>query len=266
MISELLNSYSYARKVVTHGGYDYIYVSPHLDDVAFSCGGTICAHTMQGLHTLVVTLFAGDPQPPFSPLAQACHQFWQVAEDASPYQIRKMEDEQAMAALDVDYVWLNWLEVIYRLPDLTDFSDINTYHANDPILPALRQWLGDVHAAYPRAMIVMPLAIGGHQDHRVLFQAARDVLEHDTLLFYEDFPYVAYLPEEAKDLAWSHHLTPLEVDISHCLEQRIQVAGFYQSQLAMLFYPPSSFRDMIREYARVGETHRFVERYWKFSR
>jgi LmbE family N-acetylglucosaminyl deacetylase len=257
-----------AKQVTKLAKYDYIYLSPHFDDVVFSCSGTICSQKAQGIQVLVATLFAGDPQPPFSPLAQACHQLWQIPEGTPPYHIRKAEDEKAMSALGVEYVWLNWLEAIYRVPDLSDLSEINDHRANvhhDPIFPILSQWLVDLHAAYPNATIVVPLGVGGHRDHRIILQAALNVLDHAILLFFEDFPYVAYLPEEAMALVRSYNLVPLEVDISHCLEQRIHAASFYQSQHAMLFYPPSSFRDMIQEYTHKAKQHHFVERYWKFS-
>ena len=173
-----------------------------------------------------------------------------------------------MAVLGVDYVWLNWLEAIYRVPDLFSFSDLNSSSANlqcDPMLPLLRQWLVDLSAAYPRAKIVVPLSVGGHRDHWVTCQAAFDVLDHATLLCFEDFPYVAYLPEQAKELAKSYDLVPLEVDISPYVEQRVQAAGCYQSQHAMLFYPASSFGDVIGEYACRGGRERCVERYWRFA-
>lgn len=266
--SDLLKDYSYTGQAITHKDYDYIYISPHFDDVTFSCSGTILVYKAQGLRVLIVTLFAGDPQPPFSPLAQACHQLWQVAKDVPPYQIRRVEDEKAMSALGVDYLWLNWLEVIYRFPDLSDFSDINSCNADfhhEPIFSTLRRWFVDLHAAYPGATIVVPLGVGGHRDHRITFQAALNALDRATLLFFEDFPYVAYLPEETTELVRSYNLAPLEVDISHYLEQRIHAAGLYESQQTMLFYPPSSFRDLIREYAHVCDQHNFVERYWKFS-
>lgn len=266
MDSEFFKRYSYARETVTCKNYDYIYLSPHLDDVAFSCSGTICAYKAQGLRVLVVTLFAGNPQPPFPPLAQACHQLWQIPEGTAPYQMRQEEDEKAMLALGVDFLWLNWLDVIYRVPDLADFSDINSYESDflhDPVFPILQQWLRDLHTAYPGATIVVPLGVGGHRDHRIVFHAALNVLDHTMLLFFEDFPYVAYHPEEIMELVRLYDLAPLEIDISHCLEQRIHITGFYQSQHAMLFYPPSSFRDMIRESAQVGEQNHFIERYWR---
>lgn len=267
--AELLEKYSYAGKAITCDDYEYIYLSPHLDDVAFSCSGAICTYRAQDRHVLAVTLFAADPQPPFPPLARACHQIWQVPEGVSPYQMRRAEDEKAMTALDIDYLWLSWPEVIYRAPDLSNFSELNGVQIDihrDPIFPLLCQWLGDLQATYPQATIVVPLGVGGHRDHRLLFQAALNVLDRATLLFFEDFPYAAYLPEETRRLVRLHNLVPLEVDISSCLEQRIQAASFYESQHAMLFYPPSAFRALIREYAHAGPHNRFSERYWRFAR
>ena len=268
MTSELFRNYAYAKKAVTHEDYNYIYISPHLDDVTFSCSGAMCTYEAQGLHTLVVTLFAGQPQPPFPPLAQACHQIWQIPEDVPPYQIRQAEDEKAMSALGVDYLWLNWLEVIYRVTDLSNLSEINDDNADfqhDPIFPTLCQWLADLHATYPSATIVVPLGVGAHRDHRITFHAALNALDPATLLFFEDFPYAAYLPEEITELVRSYKLVPQEVDISCYLEQRIHATSFYQSQHAMLFYPSSSFPEMIREYAHRAKQDRFVERYWKFA-
>jgi len=267
MTLELRKKYSYAKENVTHKKYDYIYLSPHLDDVSFSCSGAICHSIQQGLQVLIVTIFAAEPRPPFSPLAQIFHQFWQIPEDTSPYQIRKKEDEEAMRALGVDYVWLDWLDVIYRDSTLSQFSDLNDYEtlfSHDPAFPLLQEWLIDLHATYPDATIVAPLGIGGHRDHCIVFQAALQSLEHASLAFFEDFPYAAYSPEKIPELAQLHSLSPFEVDISHYLEQRIYATSLYQSQHPILFYPSSSFPEIIKGYTQ-KEDH-FVERFWRFPR
>ncbi|WP_165423160.1 PIG-L deacetylase family protein [Ktedonosporobacter rubrisoli] len=262
----IFEDYSYTKAVITNDAYDFIYISPHLDDVAFSCSGTICSHRAQGLHILVVTLFTGDPKPPFSPLAQTYHRLWQVPEDTSAYQARKAEDEKAMLALETDYLWLDWREVIYRITDLANLSEVNDYTVlcqHDPLFPQLCQWFIDLQAAYPNSTIVGPLGTGGHRDHRLIFQAALSVIDPDSLLFFEDFPYAAYLPGETFELAKAYKLEKLEIDISPYLEQRIHVTSLYQSQLATLFYPPSAFRNLIREYTAGGGQQSFIERYWK---
>jgi len=90
MVPHFFNIYPYTEKVITHPAYDYIYLSPHLDDVVFSCSGNIYCHRQKGLHTLIVTFFTADPHPPFSSLAQDFHDLWQVPEE-DPYGIRKKD-------------------------------------------------------------------------------------------------------------------------------------------------------------------------------
>lgn len=267
---DLFSKHVYAEKNVHAGNYDYIYLSPHLDDVALSCSGAIFSQRARGCSVLVATIFAGDPQPPYSASALAFHELWQAPPDA-PYRVRKEEDRQAMAALDVDYVWLDWLEVIYRDPSLSDFSDLYNHTANlqhDPVFPRLCGWLTDLCSAYPHAQIVVPLSFGSHHDHRVVFHAALRVLGHTQLLFFEDFPYVAYQPqEEVTESLQQYHLIPLEVDISPYVQQRIAASEIYSSQLPMLCFPPSDFSKVIKEYTATQDgQQRFVERYWRIPR
>src|SRR5215468_7713517 len=100
MVPDLFSKYAYSEKVLTHTDYDYIYISPHLDDVPLSCSGTIVRQKAQGLNVLIATVFAGDPEPPFSPFVQAFHRAWQAAE-TTPYQVRKAEEREAMAILAI---------------------------------------------------------------------------------------------------------------------------------------------------------------------
>ena len=266
----LFSKYTLSEHVITHSDYDYIYISPHLDDVALSCSGTICQQKNQGFKILVITVFAGDPQPPFSPFVQAYHRAWQASE-ASPYQIRKDEERKAMAVLGVNYIWFDWLEILYRDLTLADGSEIFCEPGNPaihpldaPVYATLCQWLTDLRQSYPHAQIVAPLSLGGHRDHRLLFRTSLDVLDHHLLLFYEDFPYATYQTEELAELAQFYHLIPDEVDISLCLEQRIHVAESYQSQLPAIYFSSDQFLDVIREYtSNLGGQQRFVERYWR---
>lgn len=59
---DFLTKYPYSEQLITHSRFDYIYISPHLDDVPLSCSGTICRQQAQGLNILVVTIFAGETQ------------------------------------------------------------------------------------------------------------------------------------------------------------------------------------------------------------
>ncbi len=270
MQQDLYSKYASSERVISRSDYGYIYISPHLDDVALSCSGTICQQKNQGLNILGVTVFAGDPRPPYSPFVQAFHRAWQASEIA-PYQIRKDEERTAMTTLGVDYAWFDWLEILYREQELVDGSEMFcepgdwAIHPHDALLfETFRSWLADLHQAYPHAQIVTPLSLGGHRDHRLLFCAALSVLNHRHLLFYEDFPYATYQEEELTELVKFYHLVSDEVDISSYLEQRIRVAECYPSQLPAIYFSSDTFLDLIRAYtSKLGREKRFVERYWR---
>jgi LmbE family N-acetylglucosaminyl deacetylase len=260
-----------SEHAITHPAYDYIYISPHLDDVPLSCSGSICGQKAQELTILVVTLFAGQPQPPFSPFAQSVHRTWHAPEER-PYQVRKEEERKAMAMLGVDYLWLDWFEILYRDPELSEASDLFcepgtlAVHPGDASLYAtLCSWLAGVSQTYSRAQMVVPLGLGWHRDHNLVFQAALKVLDRNHLLFFEDFPYATYYSsDELMEYVKPYNMIPVEVDISECLEQRIAVSEAYQSQIPTFYYAAPSFQAAIREYTlAAGEQQRFVERYWK---
>jgi hypothetical protein len=126
---------------------------------------------------LIATVIAGDPEPPFSPFVQAFHRAWQAAE-GTPYQVRKAEEREAMAILAVDFAWFNWLEILYRDPELADVIELfgepddRTIHPQDAgLFMILCNWLTDLRLTYPRAQIVVPLSLGSHRDHRPIPQA-----------------------------------------------------------------------------------------------
>jgi LmbE family N-acetylglucosaminyl deacetylase len=60
MIAHLAR-HPYIERRITSSHYDYIFLSPHLDDVVLSCSGALCSLRAQGCTVLVITLFAGDP-------------------------------------------------------------------------------------------------------------------------------------------------------------------------------------------------------------
>jgi LmbE family N-acetylglucosaminyl deacetylase len=261
----------YAEQHLTRSSYDYIYLSPHLDDVALSCSGTLCRQHAQGLNILVVTLFAGEPQLPFSPFSQSVHRSWHAPQER-PYQVRKEEERKAMALLGTDYVWLDWLEILYRDPELADANDFfwepgtSVVHARDAALfAALCAWVADASQVYPGAQVVAPLGLGMHRDHQFVFQAALTTLAGDRVLFFEDFPYATYYSQdELIGYVQSYNMSCIEVDISEYLEQRIAVSEVYQSQIPTFFYTASSFRELIRMYTlQTGKQQHPIERYWR---
>ena len=79
--------------------YDRIYLAPHPDDAALSCGGTIACRHKKGERQLVVTLCSAIP-PSAEP--QWCQ--------------RLDEDERALRVLGVDCLLGGFLEAPFRHP------------------------------------------------------------------------------------------------------------------------------------------------------
>src|SRR5689334_12434287 len=76
----------------------HVYLSPHLDDAALSCGGMIHQQTQAGERVVVVTLCAGGPPAgALSDFAQSLHTRWQTPVEAVA--VRRAEDLAALKVL-----------------------------------------------------------------------------------------------------------------------------------------------------------------------
>ena len=97
--------------------YQHIFLSPHFDDVVYSCGGTIGVQVSCGLRPLVMTIFAGIPSlnVELSPYAQQGQRSMGFGQDAaSAVAARRQEDVTALDYLHADYLWLDYVDAIYR--------------------------------------------------------------------------------------------------------------------------------------------------------
>src|SRR5262245_18872318 len=148
-------------------GYDHIYLSPHLDDAALSCGGAIAAQRAAGQRVLVATLCTATPDPAmrFSDLALEFHRIWGL-DPAEVVAARLREERRALEILDADSYWAGMLDAIYRYPEAynTRGSLFNAPAPDDPLFPMLRQFIGDLRQRQPGATFYAPLGVGSHVD------------------------------------------------------------------------------------------------------
>src|SRR5579885_1850473 len=97
--------------------YRHIYLQPHFDDAALSCGGAIALQTGTGQKVLIVTVFGGAPAEGtrLSPFAvQLQERTGLGADGAEAVRRRREEDSAAAAILGADTLWLDFPEAIYR--------------------------------------------------------------------------------------------------------------------------------------------------------
>jgi LmbE family N-acetylglucosaminyl deacetylase len=248
-------------------GYDYVYLSPHLDDAALSCGGAIAGHTAAGRRVLIVTLCTAAPAPegPFSSLAQQFHADWGLAPD-QVVAARLREDRLAMERLGADYHWAGMLDAIYRYPAAYQSREslFNTPAPGDPLFAALRGFLGRLRERTPGAAIYAPLGVGRHVDHLITHAAARDAVGNQ-MVYYEDVPYVIAAGALDRRLAALDGARPHDtVAIDATLGQKIDAIKAYASQLDELFGGVEAMIEAVTGYARAlrppgGE---YGERLW----
>lgn len=242
--------------------YDAIYLSPHLDDAALSCGGQIAGQTAAGISVLIVTITAGDPPPePLSEFAQLLHQRWDAAADAVA--IRRAEDAAACAILGADYVHWDYYDCIYRRDGLGNviyptWNDvIGSLSAADlPLIDRLAAHMAQLPSA---THVYAPLAVGNHADHQVTRAAAEKWLG-SRLRYYEDYPYVAAAGALAAALREGGNWKPVIVPLTPTdLAAKYAAIEAYKSQLSTFFQDRADLEARVGGYAReVGG-----ERWWQ---
>jgi LmbE family N-acetylglucosaminyl deacetylase len=243
--------------------YRHLYLEPHFDDVALSCGGQVRLQSAAGDAVLVVTLFAGNPGAGAEVTAFAAgqHARWGGHED--PIAARRAEQRAALATLGADWRPLDHYDAIYRgdqyLSDEDLFGPVKDGDA--PLVEAIGAELAAVAADSPGAAWYAPLGIGNHVDHQLARQAARSA-GLAPLWLYEDFPYAARLSAEPVARAVGAD-RPATVDVGDALEAKIAAIACYGSQLPTLFGDAGRMVEMVRAFALDRGRGRPAERYWR---
>nr|BBH95738.1 GlcNAc-PI de-N-acetylase [Thermogemmatispora argillosa] len=254
--------------------YQHVYLSPHFDDVVYSCGGTIALQTLQRENSLVITVFAGIPGPDLklSSFARRIQRTMSSSREAfSLVELRRQEDQRACSWLQADCLWLDYLDAIYRgSPALQRWRRAiggGIRQVDAWLVEDLLQLCLALHRRLPSLHWYAPLGIGGHIDHRVVSAAAFRLLVYGAnVAFYEDFPYVlrpSALRKRLREVGIA--MQPHLVEISDTLALRQQAASLYASQVRINFGSSEALYQSIECYSsRISPkpgTH--VERFWR---
>lgn len=245
--------------------YDWLYLSPHLDDVALSCGGQIAQHVRRGQSVLIVTVMAGDPPAEsVSGYAQSLHDRWQLVADAAAG--RRQEDLIACRILGADARHWHVPDCIYRL----DPQSGEPYYVSDEDIFGKvadeEAWLVDALANQMQALPAharraVPLTAGNHVDHQLVRLAAERCFGAGALDYYEDYPYAQIDGAVAavtgvEESAWQAEVWPLTPE---AVEAKIAAVRAYQSQLSTFFADDRDLQEQVRRFAaEVGG-----ERLWR---
>lgn len=211
-----------------------VFLSPHYDDVALSCGG-IVALAARLSSPLIVTVFGGQPKGEESAFARFQRERWGL--DASDVvAARRREDHCAARALGatVETRWFDYLDAIYRHPAYD--SDAALFGRVLPADAGLASRIAEQVVSLDASEVHVPLALGGHVDHRIVRAAARRLVAYGLPVWgYLDIPYVLRATQEevaSSTAGLSSRRVILDDD---ALRRRQQAVACYTSQLPVLF-------------------------------
>lgn len=260
-----------------------LFVSPHFDDVALSCGGAVATSAAAGADARIVTMFGGAPpaDAPLAPFARQLLHEWGTPTFADALRVRRAEDEAAARTLGAPLVTLPLVDGAFRHTGYPDWPSMLVAPApQDAGFPAqIADALRGTGFITPDTVLVGPLGVGRHVDHRLVLAALRQLAgEVAAVWLYEDFPYAIGYPYTAHDdlpnavrdalrTAYAVGVTPepQTVDIAAHLETRIRAIECYTSQIPVLF-PETPMPAAVRDYAAsVAGGAGAAERFWPLT-
>lgn len=215
---------------------DVVYLSAHLDDAVWSCGGTLYEQAQAGKRVLVVTLCAGDPPAgALSDFAQVHHDRWGVT-SATAVAVRRKEDVTALHGLGVRWLHLPLRDAIYRAGPNGDwlytsgpalFGDLH-WADQAAWLPQVVGWLAALPGVTDDTQVWLPLGLGQHVDHQLTRAAGEAWGGGGARMYYEDYPYVAQAGVALGD-GWHRQVQVLS---GAAVSARLTAMACYASQIS----------------------------------
>jgi LmbE family N-acetylglucosaminyl deacetylase len=236
----------------------WIYLSPHFDDVALSCGGLVWEQAGGPETRQVWTIFSGEPPSgPLTPFAETLHNRWQVSAGEAVKQ-RAEEDKAAMEILRVPARYFGFPDCIYRrLPDGAPLvqAEEDLWQPIHPGETGLAKELEEMlRAVIPEhATLVSPFGLGEHVDHRLVRQAAERLLvtgRVSQLLYYADYPYAVKSSRNTGTESMPGQIYPVSKEGLIAWQDAVQA---YTSQLSSFWGSTEEMRAAIQAYCEAGD-------------
>lgn len=244
---------------MTHLRYNvwmvWIYLSPHFDDVALSCGGLVWEQVQAGETVDIWTVCAAHPSPgELSPFAKALHARWEAEQDAAEQ--RRLEDIISCLCLGANSRHLNLLDCIYRRhPQTGEFLYTSEAALNGPLHPGDEPLIALLQEQIKPLIkndmaLVSPLALGNHVDHQLTHAAL--VSLGCTSWYYQDYPYVLHCREQVAKLeagGWTSRVFPISQAGLGAWQESIAI---HASQISTFWPGENEMRQAVADYLNLN--------------
>lgn len=256
----------------------HLFISPHYDDIALSCGGTAALVANARKDAVIALLFGDHPDPtePLTPFASEMHRKWRMPAEQVIAR-RRAEEAESSRVLGVRDIYLPFRDAIYRGANYQNDDELFGPPSSSELeLPGLIvAALASAGFRKEETRVYAPLASGFHVDHQLAFRAG-ELLHHAgwDIWFYEDLPYslidgaltdrISHIEERLKIAAI--------VDVSSVWHQKIDAIMAYTSQLGVIFRQhlgAGGIREAIdtamSAYSKEVGNGRNAERFWRIA-
>lgn len=229
---------------------EWIYLSPHFDDIAYSCGGLVWEQVNSGQRVSIWTICAAyPPSGPLSSFARDLHERWDTGRAA--VQQRRKEDRISSRLMGANPRHFSIPDAIYRRSSIDGrfvyaseqelFAELHPHEAD--LVQKLRT---ELDSALPtECELVCPLALGGHVDHRLVRSAVQCL--NRQLWYYADYPYLLDLVQDQVKMyaGLSLQVFPISAD---GLDIWVDAVAAHASQLSTFWPGFEEMRSAIRSY------------------
>ena len=248
-----------------------LFVQPHFDDIALSCGAAAAAAAAAGDNPIVVTLFSAAPSAAVW-LSAAAHELHVALGSSAPaivWQKRRAEDDEALGVLGAEGVRFDELDALYRGYEPATIMAGVVAPTDRALVQRLEDRLVALWRQTAEAVVYLPLAVGLHVDHVLAHDLGGAFARHGARIrYYEDFPYLAVgdlFEQRFRQLP--EGLVPVLVPAEPWLATRMRAIEAYRSQLPRLFRDggplPGPCEPRIRKHAAaVNPAGPPCERFW----
>ena len=218
-----------------------LFLSPHLDDVAFSCGGTVARLAALGWRCVVATVFTRSVSGSTG-FALACQLDKGLPAEADYMAIRRDEDRAFAAAVGAETDWLDLPEAPHR-GYASAQALFGPPREDDGVGPDVEAAIAEAIRRCAPAHVFAPLGLGGHVDHRHVALAVRRGVRSAPVAWYRDAPYALRTGAGAADAA-----SAVSLDAA-ALAAKLAGCAAYRTQLAFQWGGVAAMRAALADYA-----------------
>ena len=230
-----------------------LFLSPHLDDVVFSCGGTLALLARAGWEVTVWTAFTASVSDPRG-FALRCQTDKNIPLETDYMALRRAEDPAAARALGVDPArWRHgpFPEAPHRGYD-SPAALFAGERPGDDLWRPIAEALGGLTAELRPDLVFAPQGLGNHVDH---LQVIRAVLTVGGLaartFWYRDTPYAIREPDARPATLLPAGLTGRKIPLPpDTLERKIAATCAYASQVPFQFGGAEAARAKLTDFHR----------------